>query len=261
MDGSFILLLFLIGFLGSFISGMVGIGGAIVNYPMLLYIPPLLGFAAFTAHQVSGISAVQVFFTTIAGVLVYRTTGYLNKTVIMYMGISVLLGSFLGGYGSHLLPEHAINFIYGILAVAAVVLMFFSKKGNDMTNNPLQFNKGLAAGLAFIVGICAGIVGAGGSFLMVPIMLAILKIPVRVTIASSLAITFISSIGVAFGKIYTGQVSYLPAMIVAIASLLASPLGAQLGRRMNTKILQRILAVLIAAVAIKVWSDIIYSFM
>lgn len=92
-------------------------------------------------------------------------------------------------------------------------------------------------------------------------MLAILKIPVRVTIASSLAITFISSIGVAFGKIYTGQVSYLPAMIVAIASLLASPLGAQLGRRMNTKILQRILAVLIAAVAIKVWSDIIYSFM
>lgn len=261
MDGSFVLILFLIGFFGAFISGMVGIGGAIVNYPMLLYIPPLMGFTAFTAHQVSGISAVQVFFTTIAGVLVYRKTGHLNKMVVLYMGISVLLGSFIGGFSSNLLPEHAINLIYGILAIVAVILMFIPKRGMEAAEGPLIINKWLAAILAFMVGICAGIVGAGGSFLMVPIMLTILKIPTRVTIASSLAITFISSIGVAFGKIYTGQVSYFPAMIVVFASLIASPLGAQVGKRMNTKILQSILALLIGAVAIKVWSDIIGNYL
>jgi len=43
--------LFAIGFIGSFISGMVGIGGSIIKYPMLLYIPPALGFAAFTARR------------------------------------------------------------------------------------------------------------------------------------------------------------------------------------------------------------------
>ncbi|MFP3488862.1 sulfite exporter TauE/SafE family protein, partial [Staphylococcus sp. SIMBA_130] len=59
MDFSFIITIFAIGFIGSFISGMVGIGGSIIKYPMLLYIPPLLGFAAFSAHEVSGISAVQ----------------------------------------------------------------------------------------------------------------------------------------------------------------------------------------------------------
>ena len=64
MDFTFIVTLFLIGFVGSFISGMVGIGGSIIKYPMLLYIPPLLGMAAFTAHEVSGISAIQVFFAT-----------------------------------------------------------------------------------------------------------------------------------------------------------------------------------------------------
>lgn len=254
MEWTFILVLFLIGFIGSFISGMVGIGGAIINFPMLLYIPPLLGFAAFTSHQVSGISAVQVFFATIGGVLVYRKSGYLNKSIILTMGISVLLGSFIGGYGSHLLPEHGINLVYGILAVIAVALMFLPKK--QIEAESININKSLAAVLAFLVGISAGIVGAGGAFLLVPIMLTVLKIPTRVTIASSLAITLISSIGVTIGKITTGQIDLLPAIIVVIASLIASPIGAKTGKRLNTKVLQGILAVLIGITAVKIWINI-----
>ncbi|MCL6452720.1 MAG: TSUP family transporter, partial [Alicyclobacillus sp.] len=66
------LTLLLIGLFGSFVSGMVGIGGSIVKYPLLLYVPPLLGVPSFTAHQVSGISAVQVLFATASGVWAYR---------------------------------------------------------------------------------------------------------------------------------------------------------------------------------------------
>ena len=62
MDLAWIITIFTIGFLGWFISGMVGIGGSIINYPMLLYIPVALGFAAFTPQEVSAISAIQVFF-------------------------------------------------------------------------------------------------------------------------------------------------------------------------------------------------------
>jgi len=54
MDYSFMIVLFLIGFVGSVISGMVDIGGSIIKYPMLLYVPPLLGMAAFSAHEVTG---------------------------------------------------------------------------------------------------------------------------------------------------------------------------------------------------------------
>lgn len=86
MEFSFIVTIFLIGFVGSYISGMLGIGGSIIKYPMLLYIPPLLGFAAFSAHEVAGISAIQVFFATIGGVWAYRKGGYLNKSLIVYMG-------------------------------------------------------------------------------------------------------------------------------------------------------------------------------
>lgn len=256
MDVAFIITIFLIGFIGSFISGMVGIGGSIIKYPMLLYIPPLLGMAAFTAHEVSGISAIQVFFATISGVWAYRKSGYINRTLILYMGSSILVGSFIGGYGSNLLSEGSINLVYGILATIAAVMMFVPKKGvDDIPVDQVTFNKWLAAGLALIVGIGAGIVGAAGAFILVPIMLVVLKIPTRMTIATSLGITFISSIGSTIGKVATGQILYGPAMIMIVASILAAPLGAKLGQKMNTKILQWLLAFLILGTAIKIWID------
>lgn len=260
MDIGFIIIIFLIGLIGSFISGMLGIGGAIINFPMLLYIPVALGIAEFTAYEVSGITAIQVFFATIGGVIAYRKGGFLNKKLIAYMGASILIGSFIGGLGSTHMPESGINVVYGILAFIAAVMMFVPKKGlDDISYEQIKFNKWLAALLALIVGIGAGIVGAGGAFLLVPIMLTVLKIPTRVTIASSLAITLISSIGATVGKVSTGQVEFLPSLIMVVASLIAAPLGAMAGKKVNTKWLQVILALLIFATAVKIWVDIIVS--
>lgn len=255
---TFIIVIFAIGFIGSFLSGMLGVGGSIIKYPMLLYIPPLFGIVAFTAHEVSGISAIQVLFASIAGVWAYRKGGYLNKQLIIYMGGAILIGSLIGSYGSSLLSEQVVNIVYGILALVAAVMMFIPKKlVDDMPLNEVTFNKPLAAILALVVGIVSGIVGAAGGFLLVPIMLTVLHIPTRMTIATSLAITFISSIGSSIGKLITGQVDYLPAIIMIIASIIAAPLGTKVGKKMNTKILQFILAIMIAGTAIKLWIDIL----
>lgn len=226
---------------------------------MLLFIPPIFGLVAFSAHDVSGISAVQVLFASIGGVWSYRKSGHLNNTLILYMGISVLIGSVIGSFGSQSMSENGVNIVYGVLALIAAVMMFIPKKGiDDIPLDQVTFNKWLASILALIVGLGAGIVGAGGSFLLVPIMLIVLRIPTRVTIASSLAITFISSIGATVGKISTGQVDYYPALIMVVASLIASPLGAMAGKKMNVKVLQVILALLILATAVKTWIGIMF---
>lgn len=258
MDVTFIIVIFLIGFIGSFVSGMVGIGGSIIKYPMLLYIPALLGVAAFTSHEVAGISAVQVFFATISGVWAYKNSGYLNKKLIIYMGSAILVGSLAGGYGSEFLTEGQVDAVYAILATIAAVMMFLPKK--EIAFSPgeeLNFNAALSAILAFITGVAAGVVGAAGAFILVPIMLVVLKIPTRVTIATSLAVTFISSIGTTIGKVFTDQVLYGPAVIMIIASLIAAPLGAKAGQKMNTKVLRWMLALLILTTAVKIWSEII----
>ncbi|AJO19199.1 sulfite exporter TauE/SafE family protein [Bacillus paralicheniformis] len=259
MDISFILLIFFIGFVGSFMSGMLGVGGAILNYPLLLYIPVLFGFTGFNAHQVSGIVAVQVFVATFSGVWAYRKGGYLNKELISIMGLSILIGSLVGGYGSHFFSEDFINLVYGILAIIAAVMMLIPKTGTEGNHSDhVRFPKILTSVITFAVGLASGIVGAGGAFLLVPLMLVVLKIPTRITIATSLAVTFISSIGTTATKLIIGHVPIMPALIIIAASLMASPLGVLIGKKMKAKVLQGILIFVILITTVKIWFDILH---
>jgi len=258
IDIALIITLFAIGFIGSMLSGMLGIGGSIINYPMLLFVPPALGFVAYTAQEVSSINAIQVFFATLTGMIVFRKGGLINKSLVLYMGGSIIVGSFIGSYGSNALPGTTINLTYAVLALIAAVMMFVPKKINeDADFSKLQYNKILASVLALIIGVVSGIVGAAGAFITIPIMLVVLKIPTRVAIASSLAITFISSIGTSIGKMMGGHMLLIPSIIVVAASMIASPLGAKLSKKMNTKMLQGILAVLIVITVVKIWSNIL----
>ncbi|PTQ56206.1 MAG: hypothetical protein BSOLF_0593 [Candidatus Carbobacillus altaicus] len=253
-----ILTLFAIGFIGSFISGLVGIGGSIIKYPLLLYIPPLLGVGLYSAQEVSGISAVQVFFATLSAVFALRKSDVLNWPLIGLMGVSIIIGSFGGAYGSKFLSNDDINFVYAVLASIAAGMMFVPKRGlDDIPLHEVRYNKVLASLSAFLVGLASGIVGAAGAFILVPVMLVVLKIPTRMTIATSLAVTFISSIGATVGKIVTGQVLFWESLIMVVASVLAAPLGARLSGKVHTKVLQGILAVLILSTAIKIWVDIL----
>src|SRR5699024_7137045 len=162
---------------------------------------------------------------------------YLNKTLIIYMGISILIGSFIGGYGSRFMTDGGVNFVYGLMAlIAAIMMLVHTKQIDYIPFHQVTFNNWLAASLASLTAIADSIVGAAVAFILVPIMLLVLKIPTRMTIASSLAITFISSIGSTAGKIMTGQILFIPAVVMIVASLIASPLGANAGKRMNTKI-------------------------
>lgn len=253
---TWIAVLVILGSIGSLLSGMLGIGGAIIKYPMLLYIPPIFGLTAFSAHQVSGIVAVEVFVTSLAGVWAYRKSGFLHKTLIMYMGSGSLVGSLIGSFGSHYLSAGAVNIVYGVLALIAAIMMLLPRSGADEAGN-VPFNKLLATTLALIVGLASGVVGAGGGFMLVPIMLTILKIPMRTTIATSLAITFISSIGSSVGKVVTHQVDYGPAIILILTGLIIAPLGAAIGKKANVRVLQLLLALMICGTVIKIWSEIL----
>jgi uncharacterized membrane protein YfcA len=258
MDLGLMLTLFAIGFFGSFLSGLVGIGGAIINYPMLLYLPPLLGFTAYTAHEVSGIIATQVFFATLSGVFALRKEKVINVQLVVYMGSAIIIGSFVGGYGGKFFSGDLINVVYALLATLAAILMLLPKKGlDDVALDQVTFHKPTAVLSALAVGIASGIVGAAGSFLLVPILLLVLKIPTRMTIASSLTIAFLSSIGSTAGKVLAGDVLLWPSLIMVIASILAAPIGAKLSTKVDTKLLRGLLVLLILSTAVKMWADIL----
>lgn len=266
MDIFLAIIMIIIGFIGSFFSGLLGIGGGIINYPLLLFVPSSLGVAYFTAQEVSSISMFQVFFASLAGVLAFRKKGKKSKTeislihkgLVLNMGTGILLGSLLGGYVSKFLAEDSINIIYGVIAIVAVVLMVIPNKGKQQKEtDKISYNRIIAIIAAFLTGIVSGIVGAGGAFILIPIMLTVLRIPPRTTIASSLAIVFISAIGGVIGKITGGPIPMIPTLFTVIGSLLGAPLGSRISAKINVKYLRYALVVLISGTAIKVWMFIL----
>ncbi|WP_435166786.1 sulfite exporter TauE/SafE family protein [Paenibacillus glycanilyticus] len=262
MDTLLYIIMAALGLIGSFFSGLLGIGGAIINFPLLLYVPPLFGAASFSAHEVSSISMFQVFFASLAGVLAFRKKGggaqaVLHKGLVAYMGSSILAGSLIGGFLSGMLDGNMINLIYGILAVLAIILMLIPRRGTEEKAGDLSFNKFIAVGASFLVGIVSGIVGAGGAFILIPIMLTVLKIPTRTTIASSLAIVFISAIGGVAGKLTGGGIPLWPTVFTVIGSLIGAPLGSKVSSKINVKLLRYGLVVLIAFTAVKTWLTIL----
>ncbi|GGD48407.1 sulfite exporter TauE/SafE family protein [Paenibacillus nasutitermitis] len=263
MDILLFIVMVVLGFVGSFFSGLLGIGGAIINYPLLLYVPSGLDVADFSAHEVASISMFQVFFASLAGVLAFRKnrkngSAVVHKGLVMYMGSSILAGSLISSFASGYLTGDVINLIYGTLAILAVILMLIPNKGKeDDQAGQIAFNKGIAIGSAFLVGVVSGIVGAGGAFILIPIMLTVLKIPTRTTIASSLAIVFISAVGGVIGKLTGGAIPLWPTVFTIAGSLIGAPLGSKVSSKINVKLLRYGLVVLIALTAIKVWSSIL----
>ncbi|MGG0656324.1 sulfite exporter TauE/SafE family protein [Rummeliibacillus pycnus] len=248
-----IILLILLGLIGSFFSGLVGVGGAIVMYPLLLFIPPLLGFESFTPLEISGLTSFQVFFSTLSGVITHKKGGELQSILIWAIGIPALISSFVGGSVSKFVPDHYLNMLYGVLAIAAVVLMFLPKKDSNHMEIPKKQKIVLSILLGTTVGFVAGMIGAGGAFLFVPLMIQMIKIPTREAMATSLAITFLSSIGTVIGKIFTHSIDYHLAIWLAIAGLVGAPIGVRISKKLSVQKLQWIFAALLIITAMKIW--------
>lgn len=73
-----------IGILGGFISGLVGIGGAIVIYPALLLLPPLFGLPTYSAYIASGLTSSQVFSTLSGSLNAYKNKIFLERLYLIW---------------------------------------------------------------------------------------------------------------------------------------------------------------------------------
>ncbi|HON57603.1 MAG TPA: sulfite exporter TauE/SafE family protein, partial [bacterium] len=78
-----------------------------------------------------------------------------------------------------------------------------------------------------------------------PLMIKVLKIPLRITIGTSLGIIFISAILGALGKIMSFQVNYFFVLPIVIGSLISAPFGAIVSKRVPQKIIKISLLIII----------------
>jgi uncharacterized membrane protein YfcA len=256
------LTLLLLGVGGSFIAGLLGVGGAIVMIPLLLYVPPALGVGQLDVKSVAGITMAQVFFAALSGMVAHRRARAVNAELAWVGGLSMAAGSLVGSLGSTFVSGGGLLLVFALMTTGAAVLMIAHAEAAEIPipANRVHFSRGRAAVVAGGVGIAAGLVGAGGAFLLVPLLLIVVGVPIRVTIGSSLAITALASTAGLFGKMVTGQVPWAPALLVALGALPGAQLGALVSQRLAEAHLKTALLVVILVTAARVWWDVLSRF-
>lgn len=259
LDVPLLAVLAVLGFVGALFSGLLGIGGGIIMVPMLFYVPPALGVGQLDMKVISGIVIVQVFFASASGVLAHKRNRMVSRDLVIYMGGSILVGSLAGAVGSVYLKADLLTILFATVALVAAVMMFIPRKeqGQALAADQVAFNRPLAMAVAFTIGLLAGILGVGGAFIIIPMMLYILQIPTRVAIGSTLGIVLLSSVAGLAGKLGTGQVSLALAAALVVGALPGAQLGGIMSKRVRVEGLRLILSVVIAAAAIKMWYDVL----
>jgi uncharacterized membrane protein YfcA len=259
MPPIFYMFLFFAGLAGGFLSGMLGIGGGIIMFPLLLYLPPIFGFDMIEVKSITGLTMIQGFFASAAAMLFYNRQKRVNKPLVFSLGPSLFLSSLSGALISKVVSDRLLLLIFGVLSLVAAVAMFVprSYSEDDMTEDKVNFNKSTAIIIGIFVGFLLGLVGQGGAFILVPILLYLLRIPLRVALGSTLAIGLFSSSAGLLGKVATGQVPFLMTIALLLGVVPAARLGSYIGNKTDIRILRWLLALLIAASAVRIWMSIL----
>ena len=259
MTPAFFLTLSALGFVGSFVSGFLGVGGAIVMIPLVYYVPPLLSVGSLDIRHVAGVTMTQVLTASLIGAWTHGRSALVHRRLALAGGAAMALGSLIGAVASSRVSGRALLAIFALMTTVALPLMFVSPtSAAEGTHGPdAPFDLAGAIVYPGAIGIASGLVGAGGAFLLVPVLIALLRIPVRVSIGTSLAMTAVSASMGFLGKAVTAQVPLWPALAVVLGSLLGAPIGANTSRRAPVLLLRAMLVLLIGLVAVRVWVDVL----
>ncbi len=249
-----------LGIITGFFSGLCGIGGGIIMAPLLLYAPPLFGYEPLSMKVVAGLTIVQGLLGCLSGAFTHNKLHFVSGKLSLYMGVSIFVAAIIGAAGSYYVSNAILLIIFAGLAFIAAVLMLVPVKKDP--ENPevaaLTFSRFKAVIVSSGIGLLGGLVGQGGSFILIPLMTSFVKIPTRIAIGSNLAIVLFSSIAGFIGKAATGQIEWLMAIPLAISVIPAASFGGFISKKVPVKRLRQILAVLIALVAIRILASIMY---
>jgi len=250
-----------LGVATGFLSGLLGIGGGIIMAPLLLYAPLFFGLEPLTMRTVAGLTIVQGLAACISGALTHRRFQFVSSRLVLSMGTSIFAAAALGGAAARFVSNEFLLAVFGALAVAAAVLMLVPMRQDselpDATE--LAFSRSRAVASATGVGLLGGLVGQGGSFILIPLMTAFVRIPTRIAIGSNLAIVLLSTAAAFIGKAVTGQIEWLLAAPLVLTVVPAAHIGSRVSRKVAVLKLRRVLAVLIGIAALRIWVSVLSS--
>lgn len=251
-DGLQLASLFLLGLGGGFLSGLLGIGGGIVMLPLLVSLPPAAGLQ-ISLRPAVGITMLQSLSGSLSGILIHRRYRALDISLALAVGGSAAAGSLAGALYSTRLNERLIAFLFAFMALSSMVLLLFplpEPEEAEPVSSPNRYPAGFLLGGS--VGFLSGIIGQGGAFIILPLLIHLLKVPVRTAIGTTVVVSFLSAAAGFLGKWGTNQIPFLWGGLVAAGALLGGQVGGTVSHRLNTATLRRLLFLLVAGSMVRI---------
>lgn len=255
MSLTLFLTLVVLGGIGGFAAGFLGMGGGILLFPLLLYVPPLLGLESLDAKTVAALVMSQVFFATLIGGTAHWRSGRVHGRLTLVAAVAAAGGSFLGGVASKWVSAWFLLFLFGVVTLLAAATMFLP--GPSLEREQIPLGKVVVprlplAVLSSMTGVVVGFLGAG-NFVFVPLLIYVLKVPTRIAIGSNLVIAVLSTLSGFLGKLLTGQIPFLMAVAVVIGASVGALAGEQCHSRVSPPVLRYVYAGVISLAAIRIW--------
>lgn len=263
------------------LSGLFGVGGGFLLTPLLIMFGIPSTVAAATDSN-------QIVAASTSGTYAHWKVGNVDFKMGLYLLVGGFVGGIIGVQAIKLLhamgnADFVIKMTYVLMLGIVGVYMFIesiqsmrkkqsavdevkeekeSAVGRFLKSLPLQtrFEKSGVTHSALVpvvlgafVGILAAIMGVGGGFLMVPVMVYMLRMPMHVVVGTSLFQILFTCIEVTFLQAYTNHsVDFLLAVLLLVGSTVGAQIGTVFGRKLKGEQLKVLLAVIVLIVTVKI---------
>ncbi len=257
-----------------FLSGLLGVGGGFLLTPILMMIgiPPTIAAAsdtnAIVATSSSGVAAhfrlgnvdIKMGSILLLGGLTGAAIGVEIIKILRAMGNADVLIKLayifvLGSVGGMMFVDGIRKFRGGKMMAKAAKP---HKPNPILAKLPFQMNFPRSRvqhsvlvpfALCAIVGMLAAIMGVGGGFLMVPMMVYLLRMPAHVAVGTDLFQILFTCAGVTYMQATTNHtVDLVLALLLAVGSTVGAQLGALASKLLRGEQLMIILATLVLLV-------------
>lgn len=261
-----------------FVSGMFGVGGGFLMTPLLIFIgiAPGVAVASVASHMAA---------SSFSGALSYWRKRAIDPMLALVLLCGGVSGTVLGVWVFALLRsvgqlDLMIALSYVVLLTAVGTLMFLeglraimrartgattikrrARAQGWVLSLPLKmrFKRSkiyLSAipivGIGLLVGFLGAIMGIGGSFLLIPLMIYILRVPTSTVIGTALVLTLTTMVVATVLHAVTNHlVDAVLALVLMVGGVIGAQFGAQAGQRIRGEHLRLLLGLLILSVGIR----------
>lgn len=217
-------------------SGALGIGGAIVA-------TPLIRFAGLSPYLAIGTTVPAILPGAVTGAWTYFRARLLDTRAAALIGTAGALFSYLGARTTRAFEGEVLMLLSAaVLFSLAIRLRHGRAEDADTSAEPrpsaVKDHPAAFMLLGAVAGFFSGLLGIGGGFVIVPVLVRTFLFPVKIALGTSLAVIALMAVPNVAGQTQAGNIDWRVALLLAIGIIPGARLGAVLAIRSSEKALR-----------------------